>query len=298
MKVFVSHANADKAIAVPFETLVRNGAGVADVFCSSTLGAIPNGQFFVQHILKELHAANCTISLLSPNYLKSEFCVAELGSAIVAQFNVPSALFNSFIIPPADFAGLGGMLLGVQSERLEERAALDGLCVRLGGDPAGASWSTARDAFLVAVKPIADQRKAEDLLNKLIVHDFRIHPTNDPSVKYQSKIRIQLKNNTGQSIEVSNPTWTADASDVPLQVPQQTFDVLQLESNPGWHEGVWEDQAATIVVPAGAVFRLWIGLHQAYSADDLRRRHEGQLLGLLTLDVKVNDINLLWKKRL
>jgi TIR domain len=297
VKVFVSHADADKQIALPFVDLLKNGIGITHVFCSSSKGAIRNGQSFVQSILSELLAAECTISLLSPNYLKSQFCIAELGSAVVAQFK-DLALFNSFIIPPTRFGDLGGMLIGVQSEPLEEIAALNGLCSRLGGNPAEAAWIAARDAFYIVIKPIADRRKAEELLSKLIIHDFRTHPTNDPKITYQSKIRVQLKNNTGQSIEVSNPSWTADPADVPLQVPQHNFNVLQLESNPGWHTSTWAKEAATIAVPPGAVFRLWFGLHQAFPADDLRRRHEGQLLGTLTLQVRISGIDLTWRKRL
>jgi len=124
VKVFVSHADADKQFALPFVDLLKNGIGISDVFCSSSKGAIPNGQFFVQHILSELLQAGCTISLLSPNYLKSQFCIAELGSAVVAQFK-GLALFNSFTIPPTRFGDLGGMLFGVQSEHLDEIAALD-----------------------------------------------------------------------------------------------------------------------------------------------------------------------------
>ena len=55
MKVFVSHADADKQIALPFVDLLENGMGISDAFCSSSRGAIPNGQFFVQHILSKLH---------------------------------------------------------------------------------------------------------------------------------------------------------------------------------------------------------------------------------------------------
>ncbi len=297
MKVFVSHADADKQIALPFVDLLKNGIGISGVFCSSSKGAIPKGQFFVQYILSELLQAGCTISLLSPNYLKSQFCIAELGSAVVAQFK-GQALFNSFTIPPTRFGDLAGMLFGVHSERLDEIAALDGLCSRLGANPAEAAWIAARDAFQIVIKPIADRRKAEELLSNIIIHDFRTHPTSDPKINYKSKIRVQLKNNTGQSIEVSSPSWTADPADVPLQIPPHNFNVLQVETSAGWHKDAWVKEAAAISVPPGAVFRLWFGLHQAFAADELRRRHEGQLLGTLKLQVKMSGIDLIWEKRL
>jgi hypothetical protein len=84
VKVFVSHADGDKQIALPFVELLKNGVGISDVFCSPTKGAIPNGQFFAHHIFAKLHDADATIELLSSNHLKSEFCVAELGHAIAS----------------------------------------------------------------------------------------------------------------------------------------------------------------------------------------------------------------------
>jgi hypothetical protein len=295
--VFVSHAAADQQVALPFVDLLKNGIGINDVFCSSSKGAIPNGQFFVEHILKKLLAAKCTISLLSSNYLKSQFCIAELGSAVVAQFK-GEALFNSFIVPPTHFGDLGGILQGVQSEHLDNRSALNGLCARLGGKNTNPAWKEALDTFEKTIKPIVDRRKAEDLLKKLIIHDFRAEPTTNPKTIFKSKIRVQLKNNTGRLIDVSNPRWAADSSDIPLQVPQQHFNILQLEKAEGWHKNSWENEAPKITVPAGAVFRLWFGLHQAFPAEELRRRHEGQLLGMLKLQVRINGIDLTWEKRL
>ena len=57
---------------------------------------------------------------------------------MVAQFQ-GKALFNSFIISPTRFGDLGGMLYGIQSEHLEETAALDGLFARLVDKTAGAA---------------------------------------------------------------------------------------------------------------------------------------------------------------
>ena len=174
------------------------------------------------------------------------------------------------------------MLYGIQSEHLEETAALDGLFARLVDKTAGAPLDyRAKDAFQIAIKPVVDRRKAEELLSKITIHDFRTEPSTDPKVNFKSKIRVQFKNNTGQLIDISCPIWAADIADVPLQVPPHNNNVLQVETSTGWHKNAWTDAAATISVPQGAVFRLWFGLHQAFAADDLRRRHEGQLLGTL-----------------
>lgn len=297
MKAFVSHASVDDCIALPVVDLLKTGIGIGEVFCSSSSGAIPNGQFFVQYILSEQQASDCTISLLSPNYFRSQFCVAELGSAVAAQVR-GSAIFNSFIIPPTDFGSLGGMLVGIQSERLDDTAALDSLCSKLGGNPADPAWVAARDKFQKVINPILDRRRAEELLDKIVIHDFQTESATGSTIAYKSKIRLQFQNNTGGSVDIGSPRWETDATGVALQIPAQNSKVLQVETGSGWHSGAWSSEAAAITVPDGAVFRLWFGLHQAVPADELRRRHERQLLGTLKLQVKINGIDQPFEKRL
>jgi hypothetical protein len=297
MKAFVSHAHADEHIALPFVNLLKTGIGISDVFCSSSKGAIPNGQFFVQHILSKLQAADCTISLLSPNYFRSHFCIAELGIAVAAQVN-NSAKFSSYIIPPTGFGDLSGILLGIQSQHLAETTPLDELCAKLEGNLTGHTWTASRNEFLKLIKPILDRRKAEELLNKIVIHDFQMDTATVPTIAYKSKIRVQFQNNTGQSVDIGNPIWDSGATGISLQTPPQNSKVLQVETSAGWHRDAWSNEAATISVMPGAVFRLWLGLHQACSSDELRRRHEGRLLGTLQLQVKINGIDLPFEKRL
>ncbi len=67
MKIFVSHAVADAELAPAFVRLLQLGAGVPadDIFYSSRHGDVPNGAFFVQHILAELTSTALVVALVS-----------------------------------------------------------------------------------------------------------------------------------------------------------------------------------------------------------------------------------------
>jgi len=61
MKLFIRHATADAELATKFVDMLQLGVGALhqDVFFSSAKGAIRNGDFFVQHILKERRSHPC-----------------------------------------------------------------------------------------------------------------------------------------------------------------------------------------------------------------------------------------------
>jgi len=89
--------------------LIR-GTGIphCDIFCSSTEGNIPNGAFFVQHILEQLAAADLIVLVLSESFLNSEFCIAEAGAAQVRQLAKTATLYT-LIVSPIDFPDLDGV---------------------------------------------------------------------------------------------------------------------------------------------------------------------------------------------
>jgi len=114
LKIFISHAAADLELVEKFLDLLQLGVGVSrtNIFCSSTKGAIPNGEFFVNHILSELASADVVFSILSESYFASAFCLAEVGAAQILSSSKRAA-FRSLLVPPADFADLKGILYGV-----------------------------------------------------------------------------------------------------------------------------------------------------------------------------------------
>ena len=107
MKIFVSHAAVNAQLAKELVSLLRLGVGVShnDIFFSSSHGNIPNGEFFVQKILTELGNSSLCISILSRPYLKSKFCLEEVGAAQVRRIGGIAGLFT-LLVPPASFSEL------------------------------------------------------------------------------------------------------------------------------------------------------------------------------------------------
>jgi hypothetical protein len=303
MKVFVSHAVADRDIVLPFTKLVRATLGVEDgdrdVFCSSLAGSIENGKDFVKEILRRLSSADITIAILSQRYFLSNFCLAELGAAIVKQLD-GSAKFFSLIIPPTDFGDLGGVLAGLQSGMINEDAPIDELLRLLA--PVGdlpTDLSVSRAKFLEQIAPIVDRLAASELLKNLVVKDVYHEP--DQHANYKSKLRVLLQNNTGVEVLVSRYEWTPGPSGVSMQNPRPGTDVFQVEGPAGWGNNDWRptpNGAASMRVPIGNVCRLWIGLNQTYQQDQIRRFHEGRQLGTLGLQVELKGHTLPWLQQL
>ena len=132
MNLFISHADADKELATKFVDLLLLGIGVPhdNIFCSSSRGAIPNGSFFVQHILSNLNRADFVIALLTRSYFESHFCQAEAGAALARQ-TAGVCEFVSFVVPPVTFSELDGALYGRQSGSILDLPALGELRDRI-----------------------------------------------------------------------------------------------------------------------------------------------------------------------
>lgn len=81
MKVFISHSEQDKNIAICLASFFESINHSIDVFCTSEKGSIKSGSDFVKTITKELKDCNVFIPLLSNNYYRSRFCMVELGFA-------------------------------------------------------------------------------------------------------------------------------------------------------------------------------------------------------------------------
>jgi hypothetical protein len=165
MRIFVSHAAEDCEIASKLVDLLEIGMGVPDdhIFFTSQAGTIKNGEFFVQTILTNLAEAELVVCLISRAYLRSQFCLAEAGAAMLKKMGVgcqltvdPSmlataavfapaslvagvfagevmkkvkcapkrSLIFSLTIPPTNFSEISGVLHGVQVGSIRSRETL------------------------------------------------------------------------------------------------------------------------------------------------------------------------------
>src|SRR5437870_4709199 len=109
-KVFISHSAKDLDLIQPFVDFLRLAGDLreGEVFCTSVRG-VPNGQFFIETILRALETSELIISLLTPEYFRSQFCIAEVGAAQLRQRAKRNrGDFFSLIVPPIAYEALSG----------------------------------------------------------------------------------------------------------------------------------------------------------------------------------------------
>ena len=295
MTVFVSHADKDRDLTAKLVDLLRLGAGVAhhEIFCSSLSGMnTPNGGYFVNDILQHLGAAKVVLAVLSENYFRSQFCVAEVGAGQLLHHTQKSADFYSILVPPANFSSsLQGVLFGVQSGKIDERRTLDEMHDRVikhvANPPSTTIWNDNRDIFLSAVRPIIERMEAVALLDRLKITEAVFEP--DPTRTYKLKLRVVFNNETGKPIKVKGVDWDTGVHGAKLQLPFVSG-VLQL-----WARGRWQDEDPEISVPTKGRFRLWVGID---STEGFKIFKENDRLGWLKLIITISGYEIDWSREI
>lgn len=124
-KIFLSHAAADLKLVEAFETLLTKALNITSesIFCSSLEGqGATKGKSFVDKIKDEATAADAVVALITPAYMESAFCLAELGAAWVLNTNR-----FPIVVPPNTFEVMQATLLGVVGVKLDNDAAMSQL---------------------------------------------------------------------------------------------------------------------------------------------------------------------------
>jgi hypothetical protein len=132
---------------------------------------------------------------------------------------------------------------------------------------------------------------------RLKILDFYVERAreDDRATYYRSKVRIVLKNETKDDLDIQSPSWTN--SEVQVQLPEKLK--LQLEEHiGGWELGKWQigtdgkpRELYRIPLRPGEAFRTWIGLDQSVNDTKLRRKHEVRRVGILTFPISVAGKN-------
>lgn len=132
--IFLSHAAADKNLVDHFEKLLTKALGITsdDIFCTSLEGqGVKKGDNFVESIRAQVTGAKAVVALITPAYLDSAFCMAELGAAwALSTHRLP------IVVPPNDFKVMDATLLGIAGIKLDDQdqltQALEELCGNVG----------------------------------------------------------------------------------------------------------------------------------------------------------------------
>jgi hypothetical protein len=286
MKLFISHSDADKALATKFVEMLQLGVGAShtEIFYSSLKGAIPNGEFFVQYILKELNSADIVIALLSPSYFNSHFCLAEAGSAL-ARKTAGSGEFLSFVVPPVKLSDLDGVLYGVQSGSILDRPALGELKDRISAkmttkSPATPIWDQKRDAFLELAGNLVEETETSESINRITATKYKFEIDDKPTTTYHKKLRIVLRNGTGRHFELESGHWTPGVNGISLYEP--------LTSLP-WQLSFADEERSAIHIPKDATFQTWIGLAESVGMLEVLQRAGTKRTGTLRLALRIGS---------
>ena len=82
-RVFISYSTRNQELAECFIEFIQLGMGVqkSDIFCMAFPEALPTGENFIEKIRMEMESCEAVISLITEEYLKSTFCIVEMGIA-------------------------------------------------------------------------------------------------------------------------------------------------------------------------------------------------------------------------
>lgn len=120
--IFLSHSTADTDLVEAFETLLTKALNITSesIFCSSLEGqGVKKGANFVDEIKGKATEAKAVVALLSPAYMESPFCLAELGAA----WALNTHRFP-IVVPPNSFEVMQATLLGVVGVKIDQQEAL------------------------------------------------------------------------------------------------------------------------------------------------------------------------------
>ena len=152
--VFISHAAVDKPLIDDFKSMIQEAVGInpTEIFYASSVGSgIPAGMNFVEYMAQRMREAGAVISIITPAYLDSTFCLRQLGAV---WYSTGKNFFPLCI--EVDYDELQATLTGIQVPRLDQRAALTDLLQRLctyAEQPHSAAACTeAADRFLSKLK--------------------------------------------------------------------------------------------------------------------------------------------------
>jgi uncharacterized SAM-dependent methyltransferase len=153
-KVFLSHSSEDITVVAQFVHLLEDGIGLerTEIRCSSLQGyGLPLGSPFRDAIRDDIEAADAVLALVSPSFIKSAYCMGEIGIAWGLRKQLIPLLLPT--VTPGD---IRGPLDSLVVSNVSDTGALDTLWEELskrGGrvrDPV--RWHDRKNQFLTGLQ--------------------------------------------------------------------------------------------------------------------------------------------------
>jgi histidine-specific SAM-dependent methyltransferase/TIR domain-containing protein len=151
-QIFISHSARDEGLVDKFHDLLQTGLGIHatdTIFISSVPGRDVSMGNVHEHIASQLVDAQLVIFVISPNFLESRYCWAEVGAAFASDRNT-----LLLTVPPTTKDDVTVMFEGYQVEQLATKKALNklhGIVNKLGierSDQGPERWEPKRDEFI------------------------------------------------------------------------------------------------------------------------------------------------------
>jgi hypothetical protein len=147
--IFISHAAADRPVIDKFYKLLQTGCSLRqeEIYCTSIEGAdVDTGEKFVDWIHEHLECSSLVVLFVTPNYLSSEFCLAEMGAAWALKKDVFP------LVSPGVRRELDTVMLGRHTDQVD-RTGLNNLFERISSTfpkvkQSVAYWDVEKDAYL------------------------------------------------------------------------------------------------------------------------------------------------------
>jgi len=116
-KIFISYSSRNQKLAEKFLEFLQLGMGIRreDMFCTAFSESLETGESFIKKIREGMEACETVISLITEEYLKSKFCMVEMGAA----WGMSKRYFPLLLVPFKELDGTP--LVGVQMRNLDNR---------------------------------------------------------------------------------------------------------------------------------------------------------------------------------
>ena len=89
-KIFISYSSKNEELAKLLKDFLQMGMGIArdEIFCTADSYTLLTGEEFIESIRNGIEKSEAVILLITEEYLKSQFCLAEMGAAWYSQKKV------------------------------------------------------------------------------------------------------------------------------------------------------------------------------------------------------------------
>ncbi len=159
-KLFISHAEKDKALAQAVIDLLQAGTKLkpADIVSSSLVerGA-PDNQDFGSYIESQIQRPAAAIVLLSTNYFANRYSLCEMGAVLALTPNILPLL-----VPPLTQKHLQGVFMASQVDNIDNTDDLNQFVAKLQraldlGELNLQQWAMKKKQFLAGLSSLIDK---------------------------------------------------------------------------------------------------------------------------------------------